>query len=145
MDSDIYFILAIVAVCTLCWLLNVLWRLFPPAWMDVLADYEILTTYKSPRNILHAVHLLRLRYQFEGKSYEKTAGVRFSRRTLAWKVIPQPHDHIATKQLLIRVHPKKPHVIDYDARAWWHDAMAVLILGAFWTAIVLYFRKHGQL
>jgi hypothetical protein len=82
MDSDIYFILGIVLLVTLGWLLNLLARLFPPRWVEVLADCEFIGTPKRRIKTYYGIHLLRLSYEFEGKTYIKLPSIRYHLRTL---------------------------------------------------------------
>lgn len=146
MDSDIYTLLALLSVITLAWVLSLSRWVFPPAWVEVLADYEFLGSRTPRGHLFHGLHYLKLRYEFQGRTFEKKmAPVIYSRRTQEWQVIPQPHDHIAIPKLLIRVHPKRPMYIEYQKWLWWHHALPPAVLGLFWGGLLTELHKHGQL
>jgi hypothetical protein len=145
MDSDIYFILGIVLLVTVGWLLNLLARIFPPKWVEVLADCEFIGTPRRRTKTYYGIHLLRLSYEFEGRMYVKLASIRYHLRTLEWEVISQPQTSHDQTKLLIRVHPTKPHIIEYQKWLWWHDLLPLVVLGILWGAILTYLHRHGKL
>ena len=135
--------LAALTLMTLAFIWHVLWRLFPPAWPEVLADYQIVSSYTAPSDGLFRHHTLKLRYEVEGKSFEKLAPVRYNPRTLQWEVIPQPHDPMKRSKLLIRVHPRKPKRIYYRKINLWHLVVPAFILACMWVAVLSAFSRQA--
>jgi len=145
MHFDLLFFLIFLGVFTYGYGAHVYSRWFPPAWIEVLADFEVLLTMPGRSKLLYGTHLFRVKYEVAGERYVKLVPVRYHRKTLELEVLPQPQMHLEASKLLLRVHPDKPTIIEYQKWPWWHDALAVSVLVMLWGCTIYILRREGVL